>query len=285
MPTSPSTRGRRRATSRHLGVRPHGLGDLLADRNVGSSDVIGSWTIVAMRLPRSWRRLLGSAPISCSPSYRIEPSTSAAAGSSPSIAEATVDLPHPDSPTRPSTSELAHREGDVVTAETGPWSVAHRRRRRLEAPPATVGDRRGGIDLRHTAAAGDPPADPVADEVEGEHRDGDGEPGKISAHGARTSVVAPLVEHRAEARRRRLGPQSEERQGRLDLHREAHQDGGLHDHRSDRVGEDVADGDADVAPSRGRARRRRTGAWTRPAPTSARRGRGSGRRSRRWRSA
>ena len=39
---------------------------MLVTHGLGSSDVIGSWTMVAVRLPRSWRSRVASAPFSCS---------------------------------------------------------------------------------------------------------------------------------------------------------------------------------------------------------------------------
>ena len=70
----------------------------------GLSAVIGSWKIMPMRLPRRRRNTASLWPTSSWPSKRMLPVTSAFSGSRPITAIAVIDLPQPDSPTRPSVS-------------------------------------------------------------------------------------------------------------------------------------------------------------------------------------
>ena len=78
-----------------------GLGDLVADGDDGLSEVIGSWKIIASRLPRRSRRVSSGTSSRSMPSKRIEPETSAVLGSRPMMASEVTLLPQPDSPTRP----------------------------------------------------------------------------------------------------------------------------------------------------------------------------------------
>src|ERR1039457_6512859 len=72
---------------------------------VGSSEVSGSWKIIAMSLPRISRRSLAGRPTSSLPSSLIEPPTMAPPGGSrPMIDRPVIDFPQPDSPTSPSVS-------------------------------------------------------------------------------------------------------------------------------------------------------------------------------------
>ena len=74
--------------------------------NTGSSAVIGSWKIIAMRLPRM-RRISDSGNLSRSfPRKRMRPPAidPGGLGIRRRIESAVTDLPQPDSPTRPNTS-------------------------------------------------------------------------------------------------------------------------------------------------------------------------------------
>ncbi len=72
----------------------------------GLSDVIGSWKIIEMSLPRTWRIARSSRPIRSVPASRTAPPTIRPGGSGISrISEsAVIDLPQPDSPTIASVS-------------------------------------------------------------------------------------------------------------------------------------------------------------------------------------
>ena len=70
----------------------------------GLSDVIGSWKIIAMRLPRIRAHLrVATAPSRSWPSNRISPETMRPGGDGISrmIDRLVTDLPEPDSPTMP----------------------------------------------------------------------------------------------------------------------------------------------------------------------------------------
>src|SRR5262249_58547988 len=72
-------------------------------RRTGLVCVRGSWKIIATWL-RYRRRSAPASSLTSVPPNRIEPWTSAPRGSSRSIARAVIDLPDPDSPTRPTAS-------------------------------------------------------------------------------------------------------------------------------------------------------------------------------------
>ena len=66
----------------------------------GLSAVMGSWKIMAMRVPRNWRRRAGAACSTSSPSSSTWPAWACSSrGSSPIAVCAVTDLPEPDSPT------------------------------------------------------------------------------------------------------------------------------------------------------------------------------------------
>ena len=76
----------------------------------GFSEEPGSWKTMPTR-SRSGRRSLAVAPCILTPATSSDPP---ATGSRPMAARPIVVLPEPDSPTRPTTSPLAMRQGDVV---------------------------------------------------------------------------------------------------------------------------------------------------------------------------
>ena len=78
---------------------------------------------MAIRLPlSSLKSSLDKVDMS-RPSNDIEPPTSAVVGKYPITANAAVDLPHPDSPTIPSTSPLETSKEASLTAITVPLGV------------------------------------------------------------------------------------------------------------------------------------------------------------------
>ena len=98
---------------------------------LGLSEVIGSWKIIASRLPRRSRRVSSGTSSRSKPSKRIEPETSAECfGSSPMMASEVTLLPQPDSPTRPSVAPLATLRSTLSTAwvvrPSSPWKVTRR---------------------------------------------------------------------------------------------------------------------------------------------------------------
>ena len=64
-------------------------------------------------------------------------------------------------------------------------------------------------------------------------------------------MSAAVVEHRAPARRRRRHTKAEKTHGGLGEDGSGHANGGLHDHRLNDVGQDVADDNTQVAGAEG----------------------------------
>ena len=105
------------ALARQALVQRDRLGDLLAAPcSTGLSEVIGSWKIIEISLPRM-RSISGSLSSSRSrPSKRIAPPTMRPGGLATRrrIDSAVTLLPQPDSPTTPSVSPRLQRVGDAV---------------------------------------------------------------------------------------------------------------------------------------------------------------------------
>ncbi len=96
----------------------------------GLSVIIGSWKIIAMRLPRSARIRSGGAPTSSSPLNRMLPPATRPGGSiRPMIENPVTDLPDPDSPTSPSTWPRPRSNDTSATAGSTPSRVANSVRR------------------------------------------------------------------------------------------------------------------------------------------------------------
>src|SRR5215813_3971424 len=89
-------------------------------------------------------------------------------------------------------------------------------------------------------------AQPVAEQVEAQHGDEDGQAGERGDPPGRGQELPALDDHVAPARQRRLSPQPEVAQARLDQDRLAQQEAGLDDHDRQRVDEQVASEDARV---------------------------------------
>ena len=92
-----------------------------------------------MLLPRISRRSSGDMALMSMPSNMTPPSTWALAGRYPIMAKATVDLPQPDSPTKPSTSPRAISSSTPRTARTAPrpvWKVTARSSIRISGASA-----------------------------------------------------------------------------------------------------------------------------------------------------
>ena len=81
----------------------------------GLSAVIGSWKIMAMRVPRRSRRRAGVASSTSSPSSSTSPAVAVSSrGSRPMTAWAVTDLPEPDSPTTHTISPAPTEKRDVL---------------------------------------------------------------------------------------------------------------------------------------------------------------------------
>src|SRR5262245_38523038 len=112
-------------------------------------------------------------------------------------------LPQPDSPTSPSTSLVSIVKLTPSTARSTPWLVA-----KCVSSPST--DRRGVTS--HLQPRIERVAQPVAEEVDGQHGQHDREPWKRREPPGCRDVVPSVGEHPAPGRRRRLHAEPEERQ-------------------------------------------------------------------------
>ena len=101
--------------------------------STGLSDVIGSWKIIAISLPRILR-ISGSVLVNKFwPRSEIEPPSMrpGGIGIKRMIESALTDLPEPDSPTMPSVEPLSTEYESPFTAPTKPSSVLKPTRRSL----------------------------------------------------------------------------------------------------------------------------------------------------------
>src|SRR6516164_10664045 len=161
---------------------------------VGSSEVSGSWKIIAISLPRTRRRSSCFRPTSSRPSSLIEPPTmDPPGGSKPMMDNPVMDLPQPDSPTTPRVSPASMCMSTLPTgcttelvslmcvdrswiSSTGAMWAATSRSRWLVRRGTTT--RRMG---RLTASQPDIQgiAECVADEVEGHHGEHDADADRV----------------------------------------------------------------------------------------------------------
>ncbi len=107
--------------------------------------VIGSWKIIAIRLPRSARMSSFDNAVISSPAKRIEPSIRPVSGAiSRRIDSAVTDLPQPDSPTMPSVSRGLRSNETPSTARTIPSTVKNCVRRSRTTSRLTSASRAAG---------------------------------------------------------------------------------------------------------------------------------------------
>ena len=125
--------------------------------NTGFRLVIGSWKIIAMRLPRMSRICAGDRSSRFLPSNMICPAAMRPGGGTSRITDsASTDLPQPDSPTMPSVRPRSTEMSTPSTATTSPPAVRNTVRRPETAnsapsPLAGEGCGRGGSPLPPTA--------------------------------------------------------------------------------------------------------------------------------------
>ena len=92
--------------------------------NTGFSEVIGSWKIIAMRLPRMSRIAAGERSSRFCPSNITRPEVLRPGGGTSRITESdSTDLPQPLSPTMPSVRPRATPSETPSTAATSPIGV------------------------------------------------------------------------------------------------------------------------------------------------------------------
>src|SRR5919198_813657 len=208
----------------------------------GLSDVIGSWKIIAISRPRIERSARSLWRIRSRPSNNARPdSTRPLRASSPRIASDVTLLPQPDSPTIPSVSPGAMSNEMPLTACTVPRLVQKRTWRSSTERSASLAT---GAQLRVQRLA-----QPVADQVEPEHRDDDREAGDDREERRDTEVVVHVRQHRSPLRRRRvLWPEAEEAEPGDDPDRE--QQTGNREHDVHTAHYDGVDDAAEVAGGR-----------------------------------
>src|ERR1041384_4080104 len=214
--------------------------------STGFNDVIGSWKIIAISLPRILRSSLSrSVSRSRPPKSVVPPVTRPARGRMPSSESAVTLLPQPDSPTMPSVSPAATSNEMPLTAWTVPRWVWNSTRR-----PSTW--RRAGELDPATQFGVEGFAEGVADQVEAERRDHDRDAGEDREPRCDLEVLIRARQHRAPLRPRGvLVAEAEEAQaGHVDdCRREGERP--LHDHRGDRVRKDVPVQDSEPAHADG----------------------------------
>src|SRR6476659_8593085 len=107
--------------------------------SVGFSEVIGSWKIIEISLPRMFSSSDSLRPTSSRPSNITEPPTTFPGGCTmPMIELAVTDLPQPDSPTIPSVFPRSSSNEIPSTARTSPSRVLNTVRRSLTSSSATA---------------------------------------------------------------------------------------------------------------------------------------------------
>jgi hypothetical protein len=108
--------------------------------NAGLSDVIGSWKIIEMRLPRTSRISAAESRRRSTPSKRISPSRMRPGGlaTSPMMESAVTLLPQPDSPTMPSVRPASSEKLTPSTALNVPASVRNAVRRPRTSSSALI---------------------------------------------------------------------------------------------------------------------------------------------------
>ena len=213
-------------------------------RIVGFSAVIGSWKTIATSRPRtsdSVRSLAPDAGRASTPASRTDPLARQPLGQQAHDASAVSDLPEPDSPIRPDPLAGADPEVDVGDERASPCAVTAR--------PSTVSDvverpsrsraggPVGGAYGRHRRSSSlrvEAVAQPVAEQVEPEHRDRDREAREHREAGSGEQQLLALLQHPAPRRGGRRGAEAEERQRRLGQHRDGEADRGLHDDQAAR---------------------------------------------------
>ncbi len=136
----------------------------------GFSAVSGSWKIMAISPPRTWRRsLLGDREQVVALPEDLAPVRPPGSGCRPRMAIAVTDLPEPDSPTMANTSPRWTSNETPSTACTTPSSVSKHGARGRATGAASVGRVEASLELRVQCVA-----QAVADEDEGEDGEEDG---------------------------------------------------------------------------------------------------------------
>src|SRR5580704_994864 len=207
-------------------------------RRSGLRLVIGSWKIMAMRLPRMDRIAFSSSVARSCPSNRIEPPTMRAtfSGRSRMTDNAVTLLPQPDSPTMPSVSPAATSKLTPSTARVTPSALKKcvlrlRTLRSFSLTSLSQASREARVEVVAQA---------VTHEVDGEHHEREREPRREDRPGRAGEVESRGGDHIAPARNLGRRARAEKGERRFDQNGGGADIGRLHDERRDRRGQDVA---------------------------------------------
>src|SRR6266567_6413019 len=210
--------------------------------STGLSEVIGSWKIMAIRLPRISRISASERASRSRPSNRTAPETTrpSLAGSRRIMDSAVTLLPQPDSPTIPTVSPACTDRLTPSTARVMPSSVTNWVRR--------SSTRRSASTMSHPPGEAriEPVAQPVAHQVDREHGQREAGAGKKDRPGRARQEQPARGDHVAPSRDLRWHARAQEREPGLGEDGRGHDVCGLDDERRDRAGQDVAQDDLAV---------------------------------------
>src|SRR5438093_8265719 len=172
----------------------------------GLSEVIGSWKIIPMRLPRSARISFSESDNRLRPLKITSPPTMrpGGLGISRMIDRLVTDFPDPDSPTMPSVSPRCRSKLTPSTARTVFSSSAKYVRRFLTESSIT----RAASPLPHLRI--ERVAQAIAEEIEREERDGHRHTGTNELPGKQRDVLNAVGGETAPGRQRRLHAEAQE---------------------------------------------------------------------------
>src|SRR3954471_17383802 len=201
-------------------------------RSTGLSAVIGSWNTMAMRVPRIARSSTSDLVSSSSPCSRIEPLSTCIApfGKRPITACAVTDLPEPDSPTTQTISS-------APTVRLMPCTAC------VRSPPLMATER---FETSRTVLLTSHPlrhfgieriAQAVAENVDGKDRERKTHAGIDDVVRVQAEPLPALGHDVAPGRYLRRHADAEERQDGFDQNGRGADEGALHDHWRDRVGQ------------------------------------------------
>src|SRR5262245_26973820 len=211
--------------------------------STGLSEVIGSWKIIEMSLPRMSRISRSDSSSRSRPWNRMRPATMRPGGDATSRnteSEVTL-LPQPDSPTTASVSPCPTENETPSTARTMPSRV-----KKWVLSSSTSSSAAGPGMASHGAgkARVERVAQPVAEQVDRQYRDRQEKAREENEVIGDLKQRAPLGHDVAPARNVGRGAGAEEREDRLGEHGGGADIGALHQQRGHRIGQDVAQQDA-----------------------------------------
>src|SRR5690606_23181831 len=168
-------------------------------RMSGLSAVIGSWNTIDMARPRRSFSFDSGTPIRSRSCRRAFPPAVTPSGRRPMSDSAGRALPEPDSPMRPTRSPGPIWNDTSCTSSTAPARTVS---------PSTLSTDPPELGVEVVAQA-------VAEQVEAEHGQRDGQAGPEGQARRGEQQLLRLLQHAAPRRRRRAGAEAEEGQRRL----------------------------------------------------------------------